>query len=222
MNVITENIQKIQSEIYRACSTRSVIVVCVSKKQPVDVILEAYKAGIRDFGESRVQEFEQKKSLLPSDIRWHFIGTLQPNKARKAVGAFHLIHSVDSLKLLQKLSQVGQELDVTTSLLIQVNTSREETKHGFSEMELEQNFACILSLPRISVQGLMTMAASIEKAKSQETIQESFNRLHALKKRLEDTFHVQLPHLSMGMSQDYLVAIQEGATIVRIGSLIFS
>ena len=140
---------------------------------------------------------------------------------RKAVGRFHLIHSIDSLKFLEKISSVSGEMQCTTSVLLQVNVSHEESKHGFSEEEIESLFSKMIQLPKISICGLMTMAPSFEKVQSKELLCQAFRRLAALKERLEIAHRTRLPELSMGMSQDYRLAVREGATMVRIGTSIF-
>ena len=205
MSRISNNIQNIQESL-AACTPigRLVTLVCVSKKQPVESLLEAYKAGIRDFGESRIQEFQEKYSALPADIRWHLIGTLQPNKVRKAVGHFYMIHSIDSLKLLQKVSSVSGDCGVETKVLLQVNTSLEVSKHGFSEEELFACFSAIKALPHIRVLGLMAMAPALQDGVDEEKIGQAFKDLVSIRDRLEREFSVHLPELSMGMSHDYV------------------
>jgi len=195
---------------YRELIRKGVTVVAVSKNQPVPKILELYNQGCRDFGESRVQEWELKKKVLPDDIVWHFIGTLQKNKAQKVVGHVGLIHSVDSLELAERISMLSVKKNIVSKILLEVNTSGESTKHGFFENELA--IEAIKNLPGISVEGLMTMAANTE---DEEKIRASFRKLRELKEKYA------LKELSMGMSHDYRIAIEEGATIIRVGSLLF-
>ena len=179
-----------------------------------------YHAGIRDFGENRLQEAEQKISSTPEDIRWHFIGPLQKNKVRKIVQSFDLIHSVDSLDLAQKISICSLEEDQMTRVLLQVNTSGEESKQGFTEEEVKKDFETLWELPGIKVEGFMTMAPFTD---DELIIRKCFHKLWNI--RDEFIIHsggaISLPHLSMGMSNDYPLAILEGATILRIGSALF-
>lgn len=197
---------------------QGVTLVAVSKQQPMEALKSVYAAGCRDFGESRVQEAIPKMEALP-EARWHFIGTLQENKVRKIIGRCALIHSVDSVALARKISQVSQELGVTTPILLQVNTSGEPSKHGLSMQEWRQNLRSVLTLPMISVEGFMTMAPLSE---DDSVVRRCFHDLHQFRGEMEQSTNRRYPHLSMGMSQDYKIAIEEGATIVRLGSVIFS
>lgn len=182
----------------------SVKLVVVSKNRTWEEMEGAYEAGARDFGESKIQEFLQKKSTCPPDICWHFIGTLQLNKVAKAIDQFTLIHSIDNLEVAEKLAR--------GSVLLQVNTSQEASKHGFTEEELVHQFETLSKLP-LSIQGLMTMAPYTQ---DQIRIRECFKKLRGLRDQLG------LKELSMGMSNDWEIALQEGATIVRIGTAIFN
>lgn len=187
----------------------SVKLVVVSKNRTWEEMEGAYQAGARDFGESRIQEFLLKKALCPPDIQWHFIGTLQLNKVNKAVDQFTLIHSIDNLEVAKKLAHESLS---PQKVLLQVNTSKEATKHGFTEEELLNQFETLTKLP-LNIQGLMTMAPF---TKDQTPILGCFKRL----RRLRDELH--LKELSMGMSNDWEIALKEGATIVRIGTAIFN
>lgn len=180
-----------------------------------------YAEGQRDFGENRLQEALHKQSLAPADCRWHLIGSLQSNKVRKAIGRFVLIHGVDSLALASKISQCSQEAGVTTSILLQVNTSGEATKHGMTAGQCVADFEALLLLPGISIQGLMTIAPLVE---DEHLIRQCFASLRQLRDTLNDMAEdrAQLRHLSMGMSHDFTLAIAEGATIVRIGTALWS
>lgn len=182
--------------------------VVASKYFNVEQILSLYQMGQRDFGENRVQDALQKMSQLPSDIRWHFIGHLQKNKINKIIGLFDLIHSIDSIELAQKISDKSQSIQ---KILLQVNTSAEESKEGFSIEECKRAVPIISKLLHIQICGLMTMAPS---GASESKIRETFSQLRELKMHLGHNDWL----LSMGMSQDYLIAIEEGADIVRIGS----
>lgn len=202
----------------------TVCLVVVSKGQSVDAIRKLYDLGVRDFGESRVQELEDKRAKLPSDISWHLIGTLQTKKAGTVAGRVCLIHSVDSVRLAEKLSAQKVHSDI----LLQVNITGEATKHGFSPEECKREFQRILDLPHIKVMGLMTMAPLMHHESEEEQMQVGemqvracFRALRELKELLEKSHDIVLPYLSMGMSQDYLIAIEEGATHLRIGSKLF-
>ena len=220
MGTIANALKEIQKSIEEHSVDHTARLVCVSKRQSVRDIMEVYAAGVRDFGESRVQELVEKQTQLPGDIRWHFIGSLQTNKVRKIIGHVHLIHSVDSQALLEKIAAVSCEMDVVTSVLLQVNTSHEQSKHGFFEDELMELFPTLFRKSHIKIIGLMTMAAE-RKVVGDDAVRLSFQKLALLRKKLETYFSITLPELSMGMSQDYLLAIQEDATLLRIGSSIF-
>lgn len=189
----------------------SITLVAVTKYASLEQMHEAYKLGIRHFGESRLQTALPKLPHFPSDVHWHFIGSLQSNKIGKIVEHFDYIHSVDSLEVARLIGKKSHELQKKPSLFLQVNTSKESNKHGFSEEALLQNFDAIAEL-RLNVIGLMTMAPLTSDAHVAKTC---FHRLKELCDQLS------LPHLSMGMTQDFPIAIEEGATFLRIGSLLF-
>ena len=200
--------------------------VVVSKGQSLDAMRALYDAGVRDFGESRIQEAQEKLRALPSDIHWHMIGSLQTNKVRKVVGSCDLIHSVDSLHLAEKINAVSCELGITARILLEVNTSKEVAKHGMIGDELLQKFPSFLALKNIALCGLMTMAPRCVTFDADElkVVRGCFSELCQLKDKLCAKYPEiknSLTELSMGMSQDFEIAIQEGATLVRIGSLIF-
>lgn len=192
-------------------------IVCVSKYHSIPQMLDIYHQGCRDFGESRVQEALAKMEQMASDIRWHLVGTLQKNKVRKVLGKFALIHSVDTPELARKISECGQEEGMTTNILLQVNTSGESSKHGMSPKEWKQVYKELLQLPNIKIQGLMTMAPLTE---DQEIIRRCFASLRLFKDELDGP--VALPYLSMGMSHDYPIALEEGASHIRLGRVLFS
>ncbi|MCC5831803.1 MAG: YggS family pyridoxal phosphate-dependent enzyme [Chlamydiales bacterium] len=196
------------------------LLVAVSKGRAVEEIKEAYGAGCRDFGENRIQEALEKMEKAPSDIRWHFIGKLQKNKVNKAVGHFALIHSVDSPELAERLSRASEERGIKTAILLEANTSGEAAKSGLSAEGWEREFAEVVALKGIEVHGLMTMAPFTQE---EEVIRHSFSELRLLRDRLQEIAkkRAQLSTLSMGMTHDYPIAIQEGATIIRIGTAIF-
>ena len=196
--------------------------VAISKGQSVEAIQALYTQGQRHFGESRLQELEAKRSQLPQDISWHLIGTLQTKKVPKVINTVSLIHSIDSLKLAQKLSDESQKQNVITPVLLQVNISQEATKHGFSVNELREHFPALVILKGLSFRGLMTMAPLMT-PDNQAHIQQAFRELSNLKDELACTYNLpDFTELSMGMSQDYPLAIQEGAILLRLGSRLFN
>ena len=192
--------------------------VAVSKTYPPAVIQEAWNSGQHVFGENRVQDALPKIAELPAEAEWHFIGHLQSNKIRKALPAFTLIHGVDNLELAQQINRIAGEMGLTANILLEINVSGEATKFGFSPADLRENLEGLLCLPNIRINGLMTMAPYSE---DPETARPVFSKLRILRDELAAQSGQALPELSMGMSGDFEVAIQEGATIVRIGSSIF-
>ncbi len=193
-----------------------VIVIAVSKRRTVEEIQKLYDEGYRHFGENRLDEALEKQPQLPSDIQWHFIGSLQRKKVAKTIGHFALIHSVDSLELAQKISSSSTD---QTRILLQVNTSGEASKHGFTPDALKTAFTQIVSLPHLQVDGLMTMAPRTDDTQS---IRTCFHTLRLLRDDLQQLSGEPLPHLSMGMTNDYPIAVEEGATLLRLGSALFS
>jgi pyridoxal phosphate enzyme (YggS family) len=214
---------QLEERIRHACersgrARETVRVIAVSKTIPTAAIEEAYQAGCRFFGESRVQEFLEKKPLLPSDIQWHFIGHLQTNKAKKIVGEANLIHSLDSVHLAATLSVEGEKRNADVPVLIQVNTSEEGTKGGFLAKDLEEACDEMQKLPRLQFRGLMTIGPLTEAKDAQR---KSFRLLREHRDRLKGRFGDGFQELSMGMTQDFEIAIEEGATMLRIGTLLF-
>ena len=192
--------------------------VAVSKTYPPAVIQEAWNAGQHVFGENRVQDALPKIAELPAEAEWHFIGHLQSNKIRKALPAFTLIHGVDNLELAQQINRIAGEMGLTANILLEINVSGEASKFGFSPTDLRQNLEGLLCLPNIRINGLMTMAPYSE---DPETARPVFSKLRILRDELAAKTGQSLRELSMGMSGDFEVGIEEGATIVRIGSSIF-
>jgi PLP dependent protein len=202
---------------------RPVTLVVVSKYATADQMVEAFRWGVRDFGENRIQDVENKLKELPAEmrteVRWHFLGHLQRNKAKKAVEmGFHLIHSLDSMALAQKLSVLSQEHSLQQPVLVQLNLTQEPQKTGFSEDALHQIYPQLIALPGLTIQGLMTIGPHPVNVNESKQI---FCHLHDLRDRLVQAFGHPLPQLSMGMSQDFQHAIECGATIIRIGNRIF-
>ncbi|HRO47007.1 YggS family pyridoxal phosphate-dependent enzyme [Agriterribacter sp.] len=216
MAVNIEAYQSIQQEL----DSKKVTLVAVSKTKPVSDIQTLYNLGQRDFGENYVQELVEKQKQLPADIRWHFIGHLQRNKVKEIAPFVHLIHGADSRKLLVEISKQGFKYGRTIPVLLQVHIAREETKFGLDEAELKEITGNLSGLNNIAVKGLMGMASLTD---DRETIRTEFNYLRSLYDQLCSlaTYHLPLTTLSMGMSGDYHIAIEEGSNMVRIGSLLF-
>jgi pyridoxal phosphate enzyme (YggS family) len=213
---VCEEIKKNLSAL--ACVNKYPKIVIASKNRDVEQIKKLYDEGARDFGESKVQEFLEKKAVLPPDINWHFIGTLQKNKASKIVDKCELIHSVDSFELLDKLAAISV---TNQKILLQVNTTGENTKHGFKVSEIMENWSRLKNISTLTISGLMTMGPKdLDPLKTKKAF-ETLNHLRKFLKNKSPSFS-NLNELSMGMSQDYLIAIQEEATIVRIGTLFFA
>lgn len=217
---LDELYKKIERATHRSLRKfEDVNLIAVTKYQSLEALKILYSLGVREFGENRIQEALEKIENLPKDINWHLIGTLQKNKVVKALNSFKLIHSVDSLDLALKIGMTSETLGLITPILLQVNISEELTKHGFRKDEVYQNFEKLNSIPGIAIKGLMTMAPlkSDEKA-----LRATFSGLRSLKDELNrQVQNNPLEILSMGMSQDFEVAIEEGATHLRIGSYLF-
>ena len=199
-------------------SAGSVELVAVTKTHSAEVVQLAVEAGQLLFGENRVQEAKAKIPELPSKLRWHLIGHLQSNKARLALTLFEMIHGVDSIDLLQHLNRVAEDVGVFPRVLLQVNVAGESSKFGFPPQKLLSEVESIVQIDRLQIEGLMTIPPL---APSPEQSRKYFVQLRELRDRLEREFKFPLPHLSMGMTADYGVAVEEGATLVRVGTAIF-
>ena len=192
--------------------------VAVSKSQSAEAVREALAAGQLLFGENRAQEVIAKVPLLPSSIHWHFIGHLQKNKVRKILPLVDLVHSVDSMELALDIDRIASELGLFPRILLQVNVSGEATKFGFSPEAARREAPRLLALPRVQLEGLTTIAPIVD---SPDKARPFFVQVRQLRDRIAAENHVQLPTLSMGMSDDFEPAIQEGATLIRLGTAIF-
>ncbi len=197
-----------------------VTLIAVSKTKPVEMIKEVYDLGVRDFGENRVQELTEKYDKLPSDIRWHLIGHLQTNKVKYIIDKAYMIHSVDSLKLANEISREAVKHSVTANILIEVNVSGEESKFGVSPEDLEDLIRKISVLPAIRIRGLMTVAPYVVDSEENRQIFIKMKQF-AVDITRKNIDNVNMDCLSMGMSGDYTVAVEEGATFVRVGTSIF-
>ena len=211
MPVNQENYKRIIDELGSNC-----ILVAVSKTKPIDDILALYEAGQKDFGENYVQELVDKQAALPKELKWHFIGHLQSNKVKYIAGFVHLIHGVDSVKLLQEINKQAIKFNRTIDVLLQVHIAQEETKFGFNADELAEVFL-VQSFSNLRLRGLMGMASFTD---DKDKIRNEFKYLRSLFDQFSKN-HNNFDILSMGMSSDYLLAIEEGSTMVRIGSLLF-
>lgn len=223
--MIKDNMEKVNKEIAIACersgrNTNQVTLIAVSKTKPIPMLMEAYDAGARDFGENKVQELVDKIPKLPQDIRWHMIGHLQRNKVKYIVDKVYLIHSVDSLRLAEEISKEATKKHITVKILLEVNVACEETKFGTTSDEVVKLAEEIAKLPGISIQGLMTIAPYVE---NPEENRKYFYKLKQLSVDIKskNIDNVCMNVLSMGMTGDYRVAIEEGATYVRVGTGIF-
>jgi len=224
--VISKNIKFVESKIFEACKKsgrkfEEVTLICVSKTKPVEMLLEAYEAGARDFGENKVQELVEKYEAMPKDIRWHMIGHLQRNKVKYIVDKVYMIHSVDSLRLAQEISKEAVKKNVEVNILIEVNVAGEDSKFGASTKEetIELIRQAAL-LPGIKIRGLMTVAPFVEEAEDNRIYFANLRKL-AVDIMSENIDNVSVDILSMGMTGDYSVAIEEGAVYVRVGTGIF-
>ena len=223
---LRENLESVRSRIAGAAHRAGrdpalVTLVAVTKRTPVELIGPLVACGVRDLGENYPQELWKKveaTSLLRPSVRWHLIGHLQSNKARKTLALVRMIHAVDSLKLLETLDGLAGELSESPTICLQVNTSGEATKHGWSPQEITAQAAAIAACRRIRVVGLMTMAALDA---TPAAARASFAQLRALQSALREGTELSLPELSMGMSSDFEEAVEEGATLVRVGSALF-
>lgn len=223
MSKLDENLAAIHEKIAAACAragrdVRSVELIAVSKTFPAGDVRLAWEAGQQVFGESKVQEAEPKIALLPPSLHWHFIGRLQRNKVRKIIQNFELIHAIDSLRLASAVDEIAAELGLFPKVLLQVNIGDEATKGGFAPGLLREEMERLLALKRIEILGLMCIPPAAADA---EASRPWFIALRELRDALEKEYHLPLPALSMGMSGDYEIAIEEGATLIRVGSAIF-
>jgi pyridoxal phosphate enzyme (YggS family) len=223
MNSIDENLARVTEQIAEAAAkagrgSDEIELIAITKTHPAEKVREAIEAGQTLFGESRVQEARAKIQELPSNLRWHFVGHLQKNKIRHALPLFELIHSVDSLALAQEMNRIAQEEGMHPRVLLEVNVAGEGSKFGFAPAQLREQIEELLALPRLSILGLMTIPPLAEEA---EASRKHFVALRELRDRLQTEFRVDLAQLSMGMTNDFRIAAEEGATLVRVGTAIF-
>ena len=223
--MLAENLRQVEQRIENACKRANrqrneVTLIAVSKTKPISMLEEIYKEGIRCFGENKVQELTEKYDQLPTDIKWHMIGHLQRNKVKYLVGKASLIHSVDSIRLAEQIEKEYAKADEIANILIEVNMAQEESKFGITSEETEQLVREIAKFPHIRIKGLMTIAPYTDNPESNRVY---FRNMKKLSVDIENKNidNVSMSVLSMGMTGDYQVAVEEGATLVRVGTGIF-
>ena len=221
--MIADNLKDVTLRISKSCekagrSQSSVKLICVTKEADVGNIEEALALGVTDIGENRVQDAVIKHRAIGNRVKWHLIGHLQTNKTRDAVRIFSLIHSVDSVRLAQEIQKCAQKLGKRQDVLIEVNTSGEESKFGIAPGDVSKFFKEVLLYPNINILGLMTIAPEV---KNPEEVRPYFRKLRELRDELNTIHNTQYTMLSMGMTNDFEAAIEEGTTMVRIGRAIF-
>jgi pyridoxal phosphate enzyme (YggS family) len=220
---VAANLERVLAQIAHAAekagrSPEDIELVAISKSHDAEKVRAVHNAGQQLFGENRVQEARAKIPELPSAIRWHFVGHLQKNKIRHALPLFELFHGIDDVDLACDMNRIAEEDGMHPRILLEVNVAGEGSKFGFRPEKLRQEMESLLALSRLSILGLMCIPPIAEEA---ETSRRYFVRLRELRDRLQTEFHVDLAQLSMGMTQDFTVAIEEGATLVRVGTAIF-
>lgn len=223
--MIQDNLEQVRKRIKDACDSAGrdkdeVTLIAVSKTKPLSMLKEAYEAGVRDFGENKVQELTEKIPEMPEDVRWHMIGHLQRNKVKFIVGKVFMIHSVDSLRLAEEISREALRQNTEVNILLEVNVAGEESKFGATLEETEEFVRSVSKLPGIHICGLMTIAPYVENS---EDNRQYFKKLKQLSVDIErkNIDNVCMKVLSMGMTGDYPVAVEEGAAYVRVGTGIF-
>ena len=225
MNTIRDHLNEVRENIQKACeragrSPQEVTLIAVSKTKPLFMLEEAYEAGARDFGENKVQEILEKHPKMPEDARFHMIGHLQRNKVKQVLPHAVLIHSVDSYRLAEQISQEAGKLGITAKILLEVNVAKEESKFGMMPEDVEKMAGQIAALPHLQIEGLMTIAPFVDDPEKNRPV---FRKLYQLsvdikKKNIDN---VNMGVLSMGMTGDYQVAVEEGSTMIRVGTGIF-
>lgn len=225
MNTIRDHLNEVRENIQKACekagrSPQEVTLIAVSKTKPLFMLEEVYEAGARDFGENKVQEILEKHPKMPEDARFHMIGHLQRNKVKQVLPHAVLIHSVDSYRLAEQISQEAGKLGITAKILLEVNVAKEESKFGMMPEDVEEMAGQIAALPHLQIEGLMTIAPFVDDPEKNRPV---FRKLYQLsvdikKKNIDN---VNMGVLSMGMTGDYQVAVEEGSTMIRVGTRIF-
>ena len=223
--MIKENLEEIRRRVESACERcgrdkKEVTLIAVSKTKPLTALLDAYAGGVRDFGENKVQEILDKHPGMPADTRFHMIGHLQRNKVRQVLGKTVLIHSVDSLRLAEQIESEAARLGIRADILLEINVSAEESKYGFSLAEAEEKIRIISRMPHLHICGLMTIAPFVSNPEENRDIFKKLSNFYVDMSN-ENIDNVTMSVLSMGMTGDYEVAVEEGATMIRVGTGIF-
>lgn len=223
--MVKENLREVIHNMEIACKNsgrdmKDVTLIAVSKTKPNDLIMEAYESGIRDFGENKVQDLVKKSEELPKDIKWHMIGHLQTNKVRQLLGNTVLIHSIDSIRLADTIDTEAKKKNIHVDGLLEINVAKENSKYGFVEEELEEILPIFARYKNLHIKGFMTIAPNVENAEENRKVFEKLSKMSVdIKAKNYDNIDVRF--LSMGMTGDYMVALEEGANFVRVGTGIF-
>lgn len=223
--MLASNLQEVERKIMEACdkagrAREDITLIAVSKTKPVPMLQEIYNLGVRDFGENKVQELTDKEPQLPTDLRWHMIGHLQRNKVKQVIDKAVLIHSVDSVRLAKAIEAEAAKKDIIVQILLEVNVAEEDSKFGLKLDEVLPAVKEIATMPHVRIKGLMTIAPFVENPEENRTVFAQLQKLSVdiAKKNIDN---VSVDILSMGMTNDYQVAIEEGATMIRVGTGIF-
>lgn len=223
--MLASNLQEVERKIMEACdkagrAREDITLIAVSKTKPVPMLQEIYNLGVRDFGENKVQELTDKEPQLPADLRWHMIGHLQRNKVKQVIDKAVLIHSVDSVRLAKAIEAEAAKKDIIVQILLEVNVAEEDSKFGLKLDEVLPAVEEIATMPHVRIKGLMTIAPFVENPEENRTVFAQLQKLSVdiAKKNIDN---VSVDILSMGMTNDYQVAIEEGATMIRVGTGIF-
>ena len=223
--MLASNLQEVERKIMEACdkagrAREEITLIAVSKTKPVPMLQEIYDLGVRDFGENKVQELTDKEPQLPADLRWHMIGHLQRNKVKQVIDKAVLIHSVDSVRLAKAIEAEAAKKDIIVQILLEVNVAEEDSKFGLKLDEVIPAVEEIATMPHVRIKGLMTIAPFVENPEENRTVFAQLQKLSVdiAKKNIDN---VSVDILSMGMTNDYQVAIEEGATMIRVGTGIF-
>ena len=223
--MLASNLQEVERKIMEACdkagrAREEITLIAVSKTKPVPMLQEIYDLGVRDFGENKVQDLTDKEPQLPADLRWHMIGHLQRNKVKQVIDKAVLIHSVDSVRLAKAIEAEAAKKDIIVQILLEVNVAEEDSKFGLKLDEVLPAVEEIATMPHVRIKGLMTIAPFVENPEENRTVFAQLQKLSVdiAKKNIDN---VSVDILSMGMTNDYQVAIEEGATMIRVGTGIF-
>ena len=223
--MLASNLQEVERKIMEACkkagrSREDITLIAVSKTKPIPMLKEIYDLGVRDFGENKVQELTDKEPQLPADLRWHMIGHLQRNKVKQVIDKAVLIHSVDSVRLAKAIEAEAAKRDIIVQILLEVNVAEEDSKFGLKVNEVLPAIEEIAAMPHVRIKGLMTIAPFVENPEENRTVFAQLQKLSVdiAEKNIDN---VSVDILSMGMTNDYQVAIEEGATMIRVGTGIF-